>query len=52
MMKDITLTDFKTVSFLNIAVIVSTWMLLSFTRIHSPIIVFVCLVLGWTFTLA
>jgi chromate transporter len=46
MMKDISLTEFKTVSVLNLAVIASTWLLLSYTRIASPIIVVVCLLLG------
>lgn len=49
MMKDISLTELKTISVLNIAVILSTWMLLSFTRIPAPIIVIVCLILGWLF---
>lgn len=49
MMKDISLTELKTISVLNIAVILSTWMLLSFTRIPAPVIVVVCLILGWLF---
>lgn len=49
MMKDISLTELKTISVLNIVVILSTWMLLSFTRIPAPIIVIVCLILGWLF---
>lgn len=49
MMKDITLTEFKTVSILSIGVILSTWLLLSFTRIPSPLIVLICLLLGWLF---
>lgn len=52
MMKDISLTEFKTVSALNIGVIVSTWLLLSFTRIPSPVIVLICLLLGWVFSMA
>jgi chromate transporter len=52
MMKDISLTEFKTVSFLNLGVIISTWILLSFTRIPSPLIVLICLLLGWTFSMA
>lgn len=47
MMKDISLTEFKTLSLLNIGVIIGTWLLLSFTRIPSPVIVFICLLLGW-----
>lgn len=47
MMKDISITEFKTVSLLNIGVIIGTWLLLTFTRLPSPVIVFVCLLLGW-----
>jgi chromate transporter len=47
MMKDITITEFKTVSLLNIGVIIGTWLLLTFSRLPSPVIVFVCLLLGW-----
>ena len=49
MMKDISLTEFKTVSALNIGVIVGTWLTLSYTRIPSPIIVLICFFLGWIF---
>jgi chromate transporter len=49
MMKDISLTEFKTISALNIGVIVGTWLTLSYTRIPSPIVVLICLFLGWTF---
>lgn len=52
MMKDITLTEFKTVSGLNIGVILCTWGLLTFTRLPSPIIVVVCLLLGAGFSMA
>ncbi len=47
MMKDISLTEFRTVSVLNLAVILSTWLLLAYTRIPAPLIVLTCLVLGW-----
>jgi chromate transporter len=33
----------------NIAVIVGSWLILTFTRIPSPIIVLLCLILGWFF---
>jgi len=46
MMKDISLNGFKTISGLNIGVIISTWLLLSFTRLPSPVIVLICLLLG------
>ncbi len=47
MMKDISITELKTISVLNIGVIIGTWALLRFTRLPSPIIVLVCLLLGW-----
>ena len=47
MMKDISIVEFKTVSILNIAVIAGTWAFISFTRFPSPLIVFICLLLGW-----
>ncbi len=49
MMKDISLTEFKTISALNIGVIVGTWLTLSYTRIPSPVVVLICLFLGWVF---
>lgn len=47
MMKDISITEFKTVDILNIGVIAGTWLLLAFSRLPSPVIVFICLLLGW-----
>lgn len=47
MMKDITITEFKTVSLLNIGVILGTWAVLTFTKLPSPLIVLICLLLGW-----
>lgn len=49
MMKDISLTELKTISALNIGVIIGTWLTLSYTRIPSPIVVLICLFLGWIF---
>lgn len=46
-MKDISLTEMKTVSFVNMAVIAGTFLLLQFTRIASPFIVVACLLLGY-----
>jgi len=51
MMKDISITGFATVSFVNIGVILGTWAVLTFTKIPSPVIVFVCLLLGRLFGL-
>jgi chromate transporter len=49
MMKDITLTELKTISLLNVGVIASTWIFLSLTRIPPPLLVVICLLLGWFF---
>ncbi len=49
MMKDISITEFKTLSILNIGVIIGTWALLTFTKLSSPLIVFIWLFLGALF---
>ena len=46
-MKDISLVEATAASLINISVIVTTFMLLQFTRLHSPIIVIACLLLGY-----
>jgi chromate transporter len=46
-MKDISLVDTKMTSLINIIVILATFLLLQFTRVASPIIVAVCLLLGY-----
>ena len=46
-MKDISLIEPKTISFINVAVIVGTFALLQFTKIPSPFIVIACLLLGY-----
>jgi chromate transporter len=46
-MKDISLIEPKTISLLNVGVILSTCLLLTYTRIPSPIIVAACLLLGY-----
>jgi chromate transporter len=48
-MKDISLTELKTVSLINVAVILGTFLLLNFTRIAAPFIVLTCLLLGYFF---
>jgi chromate transporter len=48
MMKDVSLTDWKTI-LLNLIVMVGTWLLLTYSRLPSPIIVLFCLMLGWIF---
>jgi chromate transporter len=46
-MKDISLADATATSLINLTIIVSTFLLLRFTRIHSPWIVLTCLLLGY-----
>lgn len=46
-MKDIPLTEIKETSIFNFGVILGTFLLLRFTRITSPIIVLVCLLMGY-----
>ena len=46
LLKDISVAELTTVSFLNVFVIASTFCLLSFTKLRAPIIVLGCLLLG------
>jgi len=46
-MKDISIIQVKTVSFINVATILGTFLLLHYTKIPSPIIVMLCLALGY-----
>ncbi|KAA9041976.1 chromate efflux transporter [Ginsengibacter hankyongi] len=46
LLKDISITALNTVSFVNIFVIIGTFLLLNFTKIRSPYIVIGCLLLG------
>lgn len=46
-MKDISITGLKTISFINIGVILGTFLLLNFTKIAPPLIVLACLLLGY-----
>jgi chromate transporter len=48
-MKDISIIEPKTISLINVAVILGTFLLLYFTRIASPLIVLACLLLGFVF---
>jgi chromate transporter len=48
-MKDISLIEAKTISAINLGVILGTFLLLSYTRIPSPLIVATCLLLGYFF---
>ncbi|MBL7747662.1 MAG: chromate transporter, partial [Chitinophagaceae bacterium] len=48
-MKDISITELRTVSLINIGVILGTFLLLNFTKIAPPFIVLGCLLLGFIF---
>lgn len=48
-MKDISLIEPKTISVLNVSVIIGTFLLLNFTRIAAPFVVLGCLLLGYFF---
>src|SRR5258705_12010174 len=48
-MKDISIMEAKTVSFINVGIILGTFLLLQYTRIPFPIIVFACLLVGYYF---
>lgn len=48
-MKDISLIEPKTISALNVGVILGTVLLLMYTRIPAPVIVVACLLLGYVF---
>jgi chromate transporter len=45
--KDISITELKTVSLVNVGVILGTFLLLSFTRLAPPFVVLACLLLGF-----
>jgi len=46
-MRDISFTEFATLSFVNMGVILGTFLLLNFTKIPSPVIVLACITLGY-----
>ncbi len=48
-MKDISFSDIKTISFVNIGVFAGTFLLLQFTKFPPPFIVLGCLLLGFVF---
>lgn len=48
-MKDISLVEVKLTSMLNILIIITTFMLLKYTKLASPLIVGACLLLGYFF---
>jgi chromate transporter len=46
-MKDISLISMTPLSFVNIGIIILTFLLLQYTRVYSPFIVLGCLLLGY-----
>ncbi|MGC4035568.1 MAG: chromate transporter [Chitinophagaceae bacterium] len=48
-MRDVSIIEAKTISVINVLVIVSTFLLLQFTRLAPPLIVVCCLLLGYLF---
>jgi chromate transporter len=49
LLKDVSIMSFNRISFLNISVILATFLVLNFTRIPAPVVVLFCLLLGWIF---
>lgn len=49
LLKDTSIMSFKLLSLMNIGVIVGTFLTLYFTKLPAPIIVLICLALGWFF---
>jgi chromate transporter len=49
LLKDVSITHFDAVSFVNITVIAGTVLILRFTRVPAPLIVVICLLLGVIF---
>ncbi len=49
MMRDISIVKINANSILNISIIAGTWAFISFTKFPSPVIVLICLFLGWIF---
>jgi len=49
LVKDISVSELNTVSFINLFVIIGTFSLLTFTKIPAPLIVLGCLIIGFIF---
>jgi chromate transporter len=49
LLKDISLLDTTNRAFVNLIVIIGTFLVLKFTKLPSPFIVGICLILGWIF---
>ncbi len=49
LLKDVSITKFNNLSFLNIGVIIGTFAILHIKKLPAPFIVLLCLLLGWIF---
>ena len=49
LLKDVSITTFSLVAFLNIFIITGTFITLTFTKLPPPVVVVLCLLLGWIF---
>ena len=49
LLKDVSIISFNTISFINIAVIIGTLLVLQYSRIPTPLIVLFCLLIGLIF---
>ena len=49
LLKDVPFATLNIITVINIAVIAATFTMLTFTKVPAPIIVLVCLLLGWIF---
>ena len=49
LLKDVSIISFNAISFLNIGVITGTFLVLQLTKTPPPLIVLICLLLGWIF---
>ena len=50
LLKDVSFISFKAQPLLNIAIIVGTFLTLRFSKTPPPLIVFLCLIIGWVFS--
>ena len=49
LLKDVSIAALNPIAFLNILVITGTFITLSFTKVQAPVVVVLCLLLGWIF---
>lgn len=49
LLKDVSIAALNPIALLNILVITGTFITLSFTKVQAPVVVVLCLLLGWIF---